>query len=134
MLKAYIKAHKVDIDIIWLSETCLDSGIQSDNDNLEIPGYNFVCPDQPSNSKRAGVYIHYKASLPLRVIDIYFLQKCITFEVILGDKQCNFLALYRSPSQNKHELDSFSKNVEITLDKLALNNSFMLVIIADLIA
>ena len=45
------------------------------------------------------------------------------------DKQCNFVALYRSPSQNQDEFDSFSKNLEITLDKLAINNSFMLAVI-----
>ena len=28
------------MDIICLSETYLDSTMQSDNDNLEIPGYN----------------------------------------------------------------------------------------------
>ena len=35
LLKDYITAHKMDI--ICLSETYLDSSIQSDNDNLEIP-------------------------------------------------------------------------------------------------
>ena len=120
------------MDIICLSETYLDSTIQSDNDNLEIPGYNLVRSDHPSNNKRGGVCIYYKASLPLRVIDICFLQECIIFEVMIGDKQCNFVALYRSPSQDQDEFDSFSKNLEITLDKLALNNPFMLVVIGDL--
>ena len=41
-------------------------------------------------------------------------------------------ALYRAPSQDQDELDSFSKNLEITLDKLELNNPFMLVVIGDL--
>ena len=130
LLKDYITAHKMDI--ICLSETYLDSSIQSDNDNLEIPGYNLVRSDYPSNNKRGGVCIYYKASLPLRVIDICFLQECIIFEVMIGDKQCNFVALYRSPSQDQDEFDSFSKNLEITLDKLALNNPFMLVVIGDL--
>ena len=120
------------MDIICLSETYLDSTMQSDNDNLEIPGYNLVRSDHPSNNKRGGVCIYYKASLPLRVIDICFLQECIIFEVMIGDKQCNFVALYRSPSQDQDEFDSFSKNLEITLDKLALNNPFMLVVIGDL--
>ena len=51
---------------------------------------------------------------------------------MIGDKQCNFVALYGSPSQNQDEFDSFSENLEITLDKLALNNHFMLVAIRDL--
>ena len=119
------------MDIICLSQTNLDCTIQSDNDNLGIPGYNLVCSDHSSNNKRGSVCIYYKASLPLRVIDICFLQACIIFEVMIGDKQCNFV-LYISPIQNQDEFDSFSKNLEITLDKLALNNPFMLVVIGDL--
>ena len=113
------------MDIICLLETYLDSTIQSDNDNLEIPGYNLFRSDHPSNNKRGGVCIYYKASLPVRVIDICFLQECIIFEVMIGDKQCNFVALYRSPSQDQDEFDSFSKNLEITLDKLALKGTLM---------
>ena len=109
-----------------------NSTIQSDNNNLEIAGYNLVRSDHLSNNKRGGVCIYYKASLPLRVIDICFLQECIIFEVMIGDKQCNFVALYRSPSQDQDEFDSFSKNLEITLDKLALNNTFMLAVIGNL--
>ena len=51
---------------------------------------------------------------------------------MICDKQRNFVALYRSPSQDQGEFDSFLKNLEITLDKLALNNPFMLVVIGDL--
>ena len=122
----------INIDIICLSKTYLDSTIQWDKDNLEIPGYNLVRSDHPSNNKRGGVCIYYKASLPLRVINICFLQECIILEIMIGDKQCNLVALYRSLSQNQDEFDSFSKNLEITLDKLALNNPFMLVVIGDL--
>ena len=122
----------INIDIICLSKTYLDSTIQWDNDNLEIPGYNLVRSDHPSNNKRGGVCIYYKASSPLRVINICFLQECIILEIMIGDKQCSLVALYRSFSQNQDEFDSFSKNLEITLDKLALNNPFMLVVIGDL--
>ena len=97
------------MDIICLSETYLDSTIQSDNDNLEIPGYHLVRSDYPSNNKRGGACIYCKALLPLRVIDICLLQECIIFEVMIGDKQCNFVALYRSPSQNQDEFDFFLK-------------------------
>ena len=78
LLKSYITAHKMDI--ICLSETYLDPCMQSGNDNLEIPGYNLVRSDHPSDNKRGRVCICYKASLPLRVIEICFLQECITFD------------------------------------------------------
>ena len=70
LLKASITTHKMDM--ICLSETYLESTTQSDNYNLEIPGYNLVYSDYPSNNKRGGVCIYYKASLPVRVIDIDF--------------------------------------------------------------
>ena len=52
--------------------------------------------------------------------------------MIICDKQCNFVALYSLPSQNQDEFDSFSKHFEITLDRLALNNPFMFVVIREL--
>ena len=55
LLLAYIFVHK--FDIIYFSETYLNSEIPSDNENLEIPGYNLVREDHPSNSKRGGVYL-----------------------------------------------------------------------------
>ena len=96
-----------------------------------FPGYNLVRSDHPSKNKHGGVCIYHKASLPLRVIDICFLQECMTFKVMIRNKQCCFVALYRSPSQNQDEFDSFSKNLEITLDKLKLSNPSMLAAIRD---
>ena len=49
---------------------------------------------------------------------------------MIGNKQCNFVALYRSPSHNHDEFDSFSRSLKIFLDKL--NNPFMLVVTGDL--
>ena len=51
---------------------------------------------------------------------------------MISEKQCTFIALYRSPSDDQDKFDSFSKNLEITLDKPALKKPFMLVVIGDL--
>ena len=53
---------------------------------------------------------------------------------MIGNKQCQFIALQSSPSQNQDESDSISKNVKNALNKLALDNPFMLVFIGDLTA
>ena len=71
LLKAYLTAHKMDI--IYFSEPYPDSSIKSDNDNLEIPGYNLVCSNHPSNNKRSGVSTQYTTSLPLRVCFLFCL-------------------------------------------------------------
>ena len=72
LLKAYVAIHK--FDIIYLSETYLNSSIPTNNDNLDIDGYNLVHSDHPSNTKRGGVCIYYRNYLPLRVIKINYLK------------------------------------------------------------
>lgn len=57
--KAYNTIHT--IDIICLLETYFDSNILFDDSNLEIPGYNLVSSDHPSNRKRGGICIYYKS-------------------------------------------------------------------------
>ena len=78
LLKAYITVHK--FDIICLSETYLDSSTRPDDDNLETAGYDIARADQPANTKRGGVCICYKKCLPLRVLNIIFVNECIKFE------------------------------------------------------
>ena len=130
LLKAYIAIHK--FDIICLSETYLDSSTTSDDDNLAISGYNLIRSDHPSNNKRGGVCIYYKNFLPLRVLGIQYLQECINFELNIGGKICNFISLYRSPSQTQDEFEKFIDNLELNLETLCQNNPFLIVLIGDL--
>ena len=129
LLRAYISINK--IDIICLSETYLDSSISSDNDNLELPGYNLVRADNPTNTKRGGVCICYHNSLPLKVIDIQLLNECINFEIRIGGKLCSFLCLYRSPSQTRDIFETFADNFELTLDTIVNKNPFLIVALGD---
>ena len=92
-----------------------------------------ICSDHPSNIKRGGVCIYYKSSLPLRVTNIGYLHECLSFELQIGDKICNFLALYRSPSQSQDDFETFADNFEMTLELLAQKNPFLLRAIGDLL-
>ena len=129
LLKAYISVHK--FDIICLSETYLDSTVPLDDDNLVISGYNLIRSDHPSNTKRGGVCLYYKNYLPLRVLNISYLKKCLNFELKISDKSCTFIALYRSPSQSQDDFETFSDNFEMTLETLAQKGSFLTTIIGD---
>ena len=129
LLKAYVATHK--FDIICLPETYLDSSIPTNNDNLDIGGYNLLRSDHPSITKRGGVCIYYKNYLPLRVININYLNECIVFDIKLGYKIGSFLVLYRSPSQSSDEFESFSKNLELTLDRVMKNTPYMMVLLGD---
>ena len=58
----------------------LDSPNLSDDGNFNLPGYNVVKADYPSNTKKVGVCINFKRFLSLKVLDIQLLQECIKFE------------------------------------------------------
>ena len=126
LLLAYISVHK--FDIICFSETYLNSEIPSDYKNLEIAGCNLVREDHPSNSKRGGVCVYYKSSLPFRVINVKYLQESISFELRIAGKCCKFSCLYRFSSQTQDEFETFLKNFELTLDKIHESNPFMTVL------
>ena len=121
--------HK--FDIICLSQTCLDSNTPFDDDNLEISGYTLVRSDHPSNTKRGSACLYYKNNLPLRVVNIGYLNECLTHELKVGDKIYNFVVLYRSPSQSQDEFETFSDNFEMNLDIMAQKNPFLMTVIRD---
>ena len=98
---------------------------------MEISGYTLVHSDHPSITKRGGVCLYYKNNLPLRVINIGYLNECLTLELTVGDKTCNFVVLYRSSSQSQEEFETFSDDFEMTLDILAQKNPFLMTATGD---
>ena len=64
----------------------------------------------------------------MRVININYLNDCIVFDIELGDNICSFVVLYRSPSQSSDEFESFSKNLELTLDRVMQNTPYTMVL------
>ena len=107
LVNAYIEIYK--FDILFISETHFDSGTASDDNNSEIFGYNLVCSDHPSNNKGGGVWVYYKSFLPLRVLDVQYLQEIICFELKIGDKTQSFISLYWSWSQSQDDFEAFTK-------------------------
>ena len=110
LLRAYISIHK--FDAICTSETFLNSDTAFVDDNLMIVGYENARSDSTSNSRWGGACIYYKHSLALKILDIKYLQECIVFQVLVSNKLCNFISLYRSPSQTNDIFDQFADNLE----------------------
>ena len=61
--------------------------------------------DNPFNNKGGGVSIYYKNFLPLRLLNVQYLQECINFELKIGGKTCNYMSLCKSPSQIQDEFE-----------------------------
>ena len=93
--------------------------------------YTSIRSYHPSNTKRGGVCIYYKSSLPLRVINVGYVHECLSFKLQTGDKICNFVALYSYPSQSQGDFETFANNFEMTLELLAQKNPFLLTAIGD---
>ena len=64
--------------------------------------------------------------LSLRILNIQYLQENICFELIISDKACNFLSLYRSPSQSQ-DFETFTEDLELNLENLVQKNPFLVV-------
>ena len=118
LLQGYISSNKVDI--LCLSETFLNSDISCGDNNLQLPIFDLIRADHPSNTKRGGVCIYYWNCLPLKLIR--HLNECITFVIKLGDKIYNFFSLYRSPNQSEDDFEHFCNNFELTGDTAFLFN------------
>lgn len=81
----YITQH--NYDIIFLSETFLNSSIENDDDRLKIDGYNLTRSDHPGALRKHGVCIYYKESISfIKGDDIYTLSNCLVTEIRLENE------------------------------------------------
>lgn len=80
--------------------------------------------DHPT--KLVGVCICFKNLLPSSILNIHILQGSINSELIIDNKLCNLLMLYRLPSQSCDRFESFLKNFESILERVTENNHFLI--------
>ena len=87
---------------------------------MEITDDNLVRSDHPATlSVKESVYC--KTCLPLRILDIQYLNKCINFELKIDEKLCTFAALYRSSSDSQDSIEIKLNQVNFEFDSTKLN-------------
>ena len=117
LLQAYVTQH--NYDIICLSETFLNSSIDSSNTRILIYGYNLIRSDHPSDSKRGRVCIYYKEHILLtKQDDICTLDNCLVTEIRSTSENCFLTCIYRSPSQNNEEFENFCVNFDLLFSNI----------------
>ena len=129
LLSAFNSIH--NFDIIFLSETFLDSSFAIDNADLVLQNYTLFRADHPLDVKRGGVCVYYKSCLPINVLNISMLSECIILELSLEDKNLFFSSLYRSPSQSPEEFEHFLENFEHNLQRITDLNPFLVTVLGD---
>ena len=80
----YFSVHK--FIVVCILETHLDSTTTLDDNNFEIAGYNLWRADHACNGKRGNNCAYYKSSFDLGLINAYYLQVCLIFEILVGGK------------------------------------------------
>ena len=115
----YFKPIFFSYYIICLSETFLNSSIESNDDRISIDGCNLIRLDYSSDSTRGGVCLYYKDHIPLIKRDsICTLDNCIVTEIrSKGEKYC-LTCIYRSPTQSHDEFESFWVNFDLLLNNI----------------
>ena len=93
LLRAYVSLHKFDITV------CQRHILIPDDESLKISGYYLISSVHLSNKKRGGICIYYKNFFPLKVTGV----RLLPFDLIISNKLCSFVALYRSPSQSQKD-------------------------------
>ena len=117
LIEAISSVHK--FDIIALSETYLNDTIP--NNEIETEGYSsdIFRSDHPTNTKRGGVCLYYKNTLPIKLrSDLHILDESIVVELTLSRKKLFFVVIYRSPSQSSDEFDLFLSRLELVIEHM----------------
>ena len=117
LIDAYIATK--NFDIVYLTETFLDSSIPNNGNRINIAGYSLLRADHPSTTKNGGVCIYYKNFVPLiKKDDITNLKECLVTEITVENEKCFFTCLCRSPSQNCDLFGDFCKYFIIRLKNI----------------
>ena len=114
--------------MIFLSQTFLDSSIEASDHNINIPRYNSLGSDHPSNTRRGGVFMFYKDYVPaIRRNDLCASKECIVTEIKLGKNQYFLVAI----SQTPNEFENNCQNFYLTLSNIDDTSPFCSTVLGD---
>ena len=92
--------------------------------------------DHPSSAKKRGVCIYCKEVLALKMMSIPYLSESLLCESFLSKsynriKKVYYRTVYRSPSQNSDEFESFLSNFEFLLQNIFNRNPYLTPLLGD---
>ena len=114
----------INFDIIFLSESFLNSSIQNDDHKRKIDGYNLITIrlDHPSCSKkRWSLYLLYVIAV-IRSDWHFTLDNCLVAGTRLQNEKIILIRVYCSPSQSKEDFKIYCTNFDILLGSLPIDS------------
>ena len=128
-LQAYNLVH--EFDILFISETHLDSSVSKGDNALSIEGYSVIQADHSSNTKRGGVCIYYNDKISVRQKSNISLPECLACKIVIGKKKGYVITLYHSPSQNQGEFQHFLLSIENLLGNIRNQDPAFTILVGD---
>ena len=128
-----IEAHisLFNYDLISICETCLNNSVELPETLLEE--YTFVPVNNSANTRRGGVGLFYKNSLPVVIRNDLSFAESIVVEMKFGRKFFFFTVLYRSPAfdHNSPNFQTFFSNFSNLYAKIKAENPFAVFFTGD---
>ena len=88
--------------------------------------------DYPTNTKRSGVCLYYKNSLPIKLRpDLHIFDESIVVELTLSSKKLLFAVIYRSPIQNNDQFDLFLSRLESVIAHMRCEKPDYMILTGD---
>ena len=85
-----------NLDKICLSETFLNSSLNTKDDRLKVQGYSLIRSGHTGSLQKGGVCVYYKEHIPLiRRENLCTLSNCLVAEIRLENEKCFLTCLYR---------------------------------------
>ena len=125
-IAAYNSIHKYDF--ICISETYLDSSVQSDDRDISINGYNLIRADLPSNNKRGGVCIYYRESLAVQLVKTNYLNQCLLCEISFNNEKVTLQSYIDPPAKIDWSLILLFQILKRCLVIFTLNPDFVIIL------
>ena len=76
------------------------------------------------------MYAFFKESLPVSCLTNSYLKECLIFEVSIN-KKGYVISMYRSPSQNSNDFNSFTTNLEKLVINISSTNPHFILMLGD---
>ena len=127
LLEAF--ANQENLKLFAITESALKNKVP--DQKIEIEGFSHIRNDLPANDRCGGVLLYYKNDLPVQNRDDLQFSNCIVAEISILKKKTFFIVSYRKPSQTSIEFNQYIETFNLTLDKIKLENPFMILVTGD---
>ena len=129
LIETYNSIHR--LKLIGLTETGLNP--DTENSNLEIPGFSIIRSDLPTSHSHRGVLLYYKNDLAVKHRpDLQLHSNTIAVQIEISRKKVIFILAYRKFGQTSQDFNIFHDKIDLMLKNAKSENPHCVILAGDL--